>query len=170
MRTTLLLIFSQNHSAPSGPVVIPQRSLRPPGTLNSLNSPFVLILSTTVGPPPCFPTAVNQTAPSGPAVIWFGITWPGIFFEGTGYSENFPFVVTRPIRLFGSGSTNQRARRDEPQGQGRQPEGVRIQDVWHFSAGALSCDGRPADAGNDPQILVRSEVLLQESRNVEEVE
>ncbi len=47
-------------------------------------------------------------------------------------------------------------RGDEPQGQGGEPKGLWVQDGWHLPACALSCARAPTDAGNDPQILVRS--------------
>src|SRR5258705_1447076 len=55
---------SVNHSAPSGPVVIPYGSLLAVGIAYSVIAPEVVIR-------PIFPAtvSVNQSAPSGPAVI-----------------------------------------------------------------------------------------------------
>ena len=48
---------------------------------------------------------------------------------------------------------------DEPQGQGGPPEGLWVQVRSHLPVSLVSCTWGPSDAGNDPQILVRSSLL-----------
>ena len=62
MRPTLFAPVSVNHSAPSGPAVIPWGEEFAVGIGNSVRTPAV------VRRPILFPS-VNQSAPSGPAAI-----------------------------------------------------------------------------------------------------
>src|SRR6266567_3085786 len=91
-RPILLLKFSVNHRAPSGPGVIPHGSLLAVGIGNSVMAPVVvmrpiLLLTLLI--------SVNHRAPSGPTVIPRG----PLLGVGTGNSVMLPVVVMRPILL-----------------------------------------------------------------------
>src|ERR1700722_639715 len=64
MRPILLPKYSVNHSAPSGPVVIPYGSLCGVGMAYSLNDPVVVTRPMLLPP-----NSVNQRARSGPTVM-----------------------------------------------------------------------------------------------------
>src|SRR5580658_4583784 len=88
-RSTVLPSHSVNHSAPSGPTVIPLGSLAAVGTGYSVNTPVVVMRAILL---PFH--SVNHNAPSGPAVIPKG--WLG---DGMGYSVIVPAMVMRPTWL-----------------------------------------------------------------------
>jgi hypothetical protein len=90
MRETFKAPFSENHNAPSGPVVISTGWLPAVGTGNSVITPDVVMRPMLL--PNC---SVNQSAPSGPAVI----PWGPLLGVGTEYSVIAPDVVIRPIPL-----------------------------------------------------------------------
>src|SRR5258707_8123073 len=71
-RPILLAQVSVNHSAPSGPVVMPMGQPRAVGTGKSVITPSVVmrpILLATLG------DSVNHSAPSGPVVMNWGKLW-----------------------------------------------------------------------------------------------
>jgi hypothetical protein len=71
MRPILLPVFSANHSAPSGPTVMPKGWLLAVGIGNSV------ITSAVVMRPILLPkVSVNHSAPSGPTVMPKGPLWP----------------------------------------------------------------------------------------------
>ena len=90
MRPILLPLSSVNHSAPSGPAVMPYGMLSAPGSAYSVISPAVVIR------PILLPLdSVNHSAPSGPAVR-SARNASGV---GSGYSVSWPSWVSRPIAL-----------------------------------------------------------------------
>src|SRR6266536_5921868 len=89
-RPILLLMLTVKQRAPSGPAVIPLRSLGlEVGTRNSVMTPPVVIRP-ILGPP-----SVNQRAPSDPAVMALALANA----VGMVNSVMTPAVVIRPISL-----------------------------------------------------------------------
>ena len=80
--------FSVNHSAPSGPDVMPKGALLSVGTGNTVMVPAVVMRPIWLAS-----NSVNHSAPSGPAVM------PLRPPPATGNSVNCPVVVIRPILL-----------------------------------------------------------------------
>ena len=64
MRPILLAPFSMNHSAPSGPAVMPMGELPAVGIGNSVTTPAVVMRPILLAT-----CSVNHSAPSGPAVM-----------------------------------------------------------------------------------------------------
>src|SRR6266567_3173634 len=91
-RPILLLKFSVNHRAPSGPGVIPHGSLLAVGIGNSVMAPVVVMRPILLPP---VPDSVNHRAPSGPDVMPKG-SLPAV---GRKNSVMVPAVVIRPILL-----------------------------------------------------------------------
>src|SRR5215470_18850395 len=84
MRPSFPALYSTNHNAPSGPVVM---LVAPRGTWNSVTTPAVVMRPTK--------PAANHSAPSGPVVI-VKRKVPAV---GIGNSVIAPSVVMRPIRF-----------------------------------------------------------------------
>ena len=87
MRPILLTSCSVNHSAPSEPAAMWYGTLFDVGTGKRSTVP-----STVIRPISWLLKPVNQSAPSGPAVIPTGV------IHGTGYSVTSPSRLIRPIR------------------------------------------------------------------------
>src|SRR6185312_17119918 len=101
-------VTSVNHKAPSGPIVMLPGSALAPGTEYSLMVPCGVImpmkplaLAQKSTPQSDSLLSVNQTLPSGPALIPFGCA-------AVGNSLKAPDTVIRPMRL-GNGSVNHSA-------------------------------------------------------------
>src|SRR5262245_35879926 len=106
----LLLMYSVNHSLPSGPAAMPNGWLAGLGTGNSSNEPDV------VTRPIWFALySVNHSRPSGPEAITAG----SLDAVGTANSVKDPEVETRPI-LFALLSVNHTL----PSGPAAMPPGV----------------------------------------------
>src|SRR5262249_34470234 len=97
MRPILSTLDSVNHSAPSGPVVIPARPLPAVRTGYSVITPAVVMRPILLAA-----DSVNQSAPSGPAVIAAG----PLAAVGIGTSGRTPRGVIRPMALVDSVNHN----------------------------------------------------------------
>src|ERR1700722_7252958 len=86
-RPILLASTSVNHSAPSGPTVIPAGPALAAGIENSVTKPVVVMRLMLLA------RSVNHSAPSGPVVIPRAVL-PTV---GIGNNSTAPAVVTRPI-------------------------------------------------------------------------
>src|SRR5258706_577627 len=91
-RPILPEVNSVNHSAPSGPVVMPSAKVRGVGIGNSVITPAVVMRPILPGTDSLAKTSVYHSAPSGPVVI----NWGTLGVVGIVNSVITPAVVMRP--------------------------------------------------------------------------